>query len=48
MLAQHNVGALVVSVDGSTVDGILSERDVVRRLAAAGAGARWTCRSATS
>jgi len=32
MLAEHNVGALVVSGDGSTVDGIVSERDVVRRL----------------
>jgi CBS domain-containing protein len=32
MLAEHNIGALVVSVDGSTVDGIVSERDVVRRL----------------
>ncbi|HSV39317.1 MAG TPA: CBS domain-containing protein [Nocardioidaceae bacterium] len=32
LLAQHNVGALVVSTDGSSVDGIVSERDVVRRL----------------
>ena len=32
LLARHNVGALVVSADGSTVDGIVSERDVVRRL----------------
>jgi CBS domain-containing protein len=31
-LAEHNVGALVVSADGSTVEGIVSERDVVRRL----------------
>jgi len=31
-LAQHNVGALIVSVDGASVDGIVSERDVVRRL----------------
>lgn len=35
-LAQHNVGALVVSSDGTTVAGILSERDVVRHLAADG------------
>lgn len=35
-LARHNVGALVVSVDGSSVDGILSERDVVRRIASDG------------
>ena len=32
MLAEHNIGALVVSGDGSSVDGIVSERDVVRRL----------------
>ena len=31
-LAEHNVGALIVSRDGSSVDGIVSERDVVRRL----------------
>ncbi|GAA2124265.1 CBS domain-containing protein [Nocardioides bigeumensis] len=32
LLARHNVGALIVSVDGSSVDGIVSERDVVRKL----------------
>jgi CBS domain-containing protein len=32
LLAEHNVGALVVSSDGAAVDGIVSERDVVRRL----------------
>ncbi len=32
LLAEHNVGALVVSGDGDRVDGIVSERDVVRRL----------------
>jgi CBS domain-containing protein len=32
LLARHNVGALIVSTDGSTVEGIASERDVVRRL----------------
>ena len=32
-LAEHNVGALVVSTDGSAVEGILSERDIVRGLA---------------
>ena len=31
-LAEHNVGALIVSSDGTTVDGIVSERDVVRHL----------------
>lgn len=33
LMAARNVGALVVSADGGTVDGILSERDVVRALA---------------
>ncbi|QIX27492.1 CBS domain-containing protein [Nocardioides sp. JQ2195] len=32
LLRDHNVGALVVSTDGSSVDGIVSERDVVRRV----------------
>ena len=32
MLAEHNVGALIVSSDGETVEGIVSERDVVRHL----------------
>ena len=32
LLAEHNVGALIVSADGSSVDGIVSERDVVRRI----------------
>jgi CBS domain-containing protein len=31
-LAEHKVGALVVSKGGGSVDGIVSERDVVRRL----------------
>jgi CBS domain-containing protein len=35
-LRDHGVGALVVSADGVTIDGILSERDVVRALAAHG------------
>jgi CBS domain-containing protein len=39
-LQDHNVGAMVVSEDeGQTAVGICSERDVVRRLAADGAGA---------
>ena len=33
LLAEHNIGAVVVSRDGSTVDGILSERDIVRQFA---------------
>ncbi len=32
LLATHNVGALIVSHDGESVEGIVSERDVVRRL----------------
>lgn len=32
LLSEHGVGALVVSVDGRSVDGIVSERDVVRKL----------------
>lgn len=36
LLTEHNIGAVVVSTDGSHVAGIVSERDVVRRLAAAG------------
>lgn len=32
LMAEHNVGALIVSNDGTAVDGIVSERDVVRRL----------------
>lgn len=31
-LAEHNVGALVVSSDGVRLEGIVSERDVVRKL----------------
>ncbi|MCQ0971699.1 CBS domain-containing protein [Paracoccus sp. TK19116] len=36
MLAKHRIGAVVVSDDGETPTGILSERDVVRQLAAKG------------
>lgn len=32
LLATHNIGAAVVSSDGTSVAGIVSERDVVRRL----------------
>ena len=31
-LAAHRVGALVVSDDGKTIDGILSERDIIREM----------------
>ncbi len=37
LLAEQRVGAVVVSDDGHRVDGILSERDIVRRLARDGA-----------
>jgi CBS domain-containing protein len=35
-IAEHNVGALVVSDDGTSVQGILSERDIVREIARSG------------
>ena len=37
LLARHGIGALVVSSDGRIIDGLLSERDIVRRLAEVGA-----------
>jgi CBS domain-containing protein len=37
VLAEHRIGAVVVSGDGTSVDGIASERDIVRALAARGA-----------
>jgi CBS domain-containing protein len=37
VLAEHGIGAVVVSSDGTTVEGIVSERDVVRALADRGA-----------
>jgi CBS domain-containing protein len=33
-LATFNIGAIVVSSDGTTIEGIVSERDIVRRLVA--------------
>ena len=38
LLGEHRIGALVVSEDGETVSGIVSERDVVWRLASDGPG----------
>jgi CBS domain-containing protein len=32
LLAEHNVGAVIVSSDGNNVEGIVSERDIVRNL----------------
>jgi len=37
VLAEHRIGALVVSDDGASVSGIVSERDVVRHLQSSGA-----------
>lgn len=37
VLAEHGIGAAVVSSDGSSVEGIVSERDIVRALAERGA-----------
>ncbi|WP_229836775.1 CBS domain-containing protein [Dactylosporangium sucinum] len=36
VLAEHRIGAVVVSQNGTSVDGIVSERDVVRALAERG------------
>lgn len=36
LLAEHRIGAVVVSTDGSSVDGIVSERDIVRHLHSSG------------
>lgn len=37
VLAEHRIGAVVVSSDGSAIEGIVSERDIVRSLADRGA-----------
>ena len=37
VLAEHRIGAVVVSTDGTSVDGIASERDIVRAFAKRGA-----------
>ena len=37
LLAEHGVGALVASTDGTHIDGIVSERDVVRAIDTGGA-----------
>jgi CBS domain-containing protein len=41
MLAKHKIGAIVVCDEKKAIKGILSERDVVRALAADGADALW-------
>ena len=37
VLAEHRIGAVIVSNDGTSVDGIASERDIVRAFAERGA-----------
>jgi len=37
VLAEHGIGAVVVSADGTSVDGIASERDIARAFAKRGA-----------
>ncbi len=43
ILSTHRIGALVISQDGTSADGILSERDIVRELGKRGV----TCMSDT-
>ncbi|WP_295316983.1 CBS domain-containing protein [Roseobacter sp.] len=38
MLSEKRIGTVIVSRDGSSADGILSERDIVREIGARGAG----------
>ncbi|MCO6382393.1 MAG: CBS domain-containing protein [Vannielia sp.] len=38
MLSEKRVGSVIVSADGKTADGILSERDIVRELGRRGPG----------
>lgn len=38
VLAKHRIGAVIVTRDGEVVDGILSERDIVRALGSGGVG----------
>lgn len=38
LLAKNRIGALIVSRDGDIVDGILSERDIVRAIGTSGIG----------
>ena len=38
LLSTHRIGTVVVSEDGSSLDGILSERDIVRAIGSGGPG----------
>ena len=46
ILSARRIGALIISRDGRHVDGIVSERDVVRELGRRGAAPAW-CGSTT-
>ena len=39
VLAEHGIGAVIVSADGTSIDGIASERDIVRAFVKRGAAA---------
>ncbi len=43
LLSQHRIGALIVSENGEQVDGILSERDIVREIGKSGVGCMSNC-----
>lgn len=43
MLSEYRIGALIVSDDGEKVDGILSERDIVREIGKNGIGCMSNC-----
>lgn len=43
MLSEHRIGALIVSEDGERLDGILSERDIVREIGKSGVGCMSNC-----
>ncbi len=43
MLSEHRIGALIVSENGEQVDGILSERDIVREIGKNGVGCMSNC-----
>jgi len=45
LLSEHRIGALIVSDDGEQVDGILSERDIVREIGKNGIGCMTNCAS---
>ena len=36
IMAKHNIGSVVISNDGKTVDGIVTERDLLKRIIAQG------------